>query len=97
MARRPPEGATLSFLRGVSLYRWTTWVWMAVVAVLHADEMRGRWAWLAVALLADALVVTIMAGLLRRFPGLAASTPLLVTEVGIGRGLAGGDRGLQRK
>ena len=32
MVARTPEGATLSFLRGLSFYRWATLVWMALVA-----------------------------------------------------------------
>lgn len=78
------EGATLSFLRGLSLYRWGTWVWMAVVAAVHADEMNGRWAWLAIALLAGAFAVTVVAGLLRTSPAVATSSVIMAVEVGLG-------------
>ena len=87
MGARTPEGATLSFLRGLSFYRWGTWVWMAIVAAWHVDDMRGRWAWLAVALLVAALVVTVLSGLVRRSPAIAASSTLIATEVGIAAGL----------
>jgi signal transduction histidine kinase len=87
VAVRTPEGATLSFLRGLSVYRWATWVWMAAVAALHADEMNAGWAWLAVGLLAGALAVTVVSGLLRSSPAIAASTPVIATEVGIGAAL----------
>jgi signal transduction histidine kinase len=60
---------------------------MVVVAAWHADEMRGRWAWLAVALLVGALVVTVLSGLVRRSPAIAASSRLIATEVGIAAGL----------
>ena len=87
MVAATPQGATLSFLRGLSVYRWATWVWMAVVAVWHIDEMRGRWAWLAAALLTAALVVTVIAGLLRTLPTIAASPPVIAAEVMIGAAL----------
>jgi signal transduction histidine kinase len=60
---------------------------MTVVAVWHADEMNGRWAWLAVGLLVAALAVTALAGLLRRSPEVAASTPLISIEVAVGAAL----------
>jgi signal transduction histidine kinase len=84
---RTPEGATLSFLRGLSFYRWGTWVWMTVVAALHADEMQGRWAWLAVGLLAAAFAVTLASGFVRRSPQVATSSSLIATEVGVGAAL----------
>ncbi len=87
MVARTPEGATLSFLRGLSFYRWATWVWMVVVAALHADEMRGHWAWLAAGLLAAAFVVTLVSGLVRRSPRAAASSWLIATEIGVGTAL----------
>lgn len=87
MVARTPEGATLSFLRGLSFYRWGTWVWMAVVAALHADDMKENRAWLAVALLAAAFVVTLLSGLVRRSPRVASSSPLIATEVGVGAAL----------
>jgi signal transduction histidine kinase len=82
-----PEGATLSFLRGLSVYRWATWAWMTVVAVWHVDEMRGRFAWLAAALLTAALAVTVVTGLLRTLPTIAASPPVVASEVAIGAAL----------
>lgn len=82
MGDRAPEGATLSFLRGVSLYRWGTFVWMAVVAALHTDEMRDGRAWLAAVLLAAALAVTITAGLVRRPIGV--SPALFAVEIATG-------------
>ena len=33
MVAATPEGATLSFLRGLSVYRWATWLWMTIVAI----------------------------------------------------------------
>jgi signal transduction histidine kinase len=87
VAARTPEGATLSFLRGLSVYRWATWVWMVVVAAVHADEMNGRWAWLAVGLLVGALAVTVVSGLLRSSPAIAASSSIIATEVGLGAAL----------
>ena len=87
MVARTPEGATLSFLRGLSFYRWGTWVWMTVVAALHADEMKGGWAWLAVGLLAAAFVVTLVSGLVRTSPQVATSSGVLATEVGVGAAL----------
>ena len=87
VAVRAPEGATLSFLRGLSVYRWATLVWMATVAALHVDEMNGRWVWLAVGLLAGALAVTVVSGLLRSHPGIAASPATTVAEVALGAAL----------
>ncbi len=84
---RTPEGATLSFLRGLSFYRWATWVWMAAVAAWHVDDMQGRWAWVALALLIAALAVTVLSGLIRSSPAVATSSALIATEVGVGAAL----------
>lgn len=81
---RTPEGATLSFLRGLSFYRWATWVWMAAVAAWHLDDMQGHWAWVALGLLIAALVVTVVSGLIRSSPTVATSSALIATEVGVG-------------
>ena len=84
---RTPEGATLSFLRGLSFYRWATWVWMATVVAWHVDDMQGRWAWVALALLIAALAVTVVSGLIRSSPTVATSSALIATEVGVGAAL----------
>ena len=62
-------------------------MWMVVVAAWHADEMNGRWAWLAIGLLAGALAVTVISGLVRSFPTIAASAPVVGAEVGLGAAL----------
>lgn len=46
-------------LRGIAIYRWVQWIWMAVVAVLVHDEMEhpaGAWVMLAVALVATVAI-----------------------------------------
>jgi signal transduction histidine kinase len=60
---------------------------MAVVAAWNADEMKDGRAWLAIALLTAALAVTVVAGLVRSAPTVAASPAVLVTEVAIGAAL----------
>lgn len=87
MVAATPEGATLSFLRGLSVYRWATWVWMTVIALWHLDEMRSGRVWLAAVLLSAALLVTVFAGLLRTLPTLAASPPIVAAEVTVGAAL----------
>ena len=84
---RTPEGATLSFLRGLSFYRWATWVWMAAVAAWHVDDMRDGWVWVAIVLLIAALAVTVVSGLIRTLPEVATSSALVATEVTVGAGL----------
>jgi signal transduction histidine kinase len=60
---------------------------MAAVAAWHVDDMQGRWAWVALALLIAALAVTVVSGLIRSSPAVATSSALIATEVGVGAAL----------
>jgi hypothetical protein len=67
-------------VRGLAVFRWAAWVWMATVLVLPgAPSCPG----LAVGLVAAALVVTVwLTVLLRRDPG-AVAAPAVGAEVGV--------------
>jgi signal transduction histidine kinase len=78
-------------LRGIAVFRWGTWLWMAVVLTLHRDKLeRPALAWFLIAVaLAWTAIATV---LLQRSPA-ALETPWAIgIELAIGAtlGLAGG-------
>ena len=54
-----------SLLTGIAAFRWLAWAWMAIVLLVSRDDLEGA-PWLAVVLVAAALVVTAAATLLSR-------------------------------
>jgi len=78
-------------LRGIALFRWGAWAWMATVVVLNRDDLRRPWvAWL---LVAAALAVTVAATVtVRSDPHRLLSTPAILGELALGCALqfAGG-------
>jgi len=78
-------------LRGLAVFRWGTWVWMAVVVLAHRDQLeRPLLAWLLVgAALAWTGAATV---LLERNPAALERAPAILCELAIGMalGLAGG-------
>ena len=78
-------------LRGIAVFRWGTWLWMAVVLTLHRDAL-GR-PWLAWMLVGAALAWTAAATMLLQRNPSALETPWAIgIELAIGAtlGLAGG-------
>jgi signal transduction histidine kinase len=74
-----------SVLRGLAVFRWAAWAWMAVVLLLGRDHLRDGRAWLAVVAVAVALAVTIVdTGLLRADAGRLLRPVPVAAEVAVG-------------
>lgn len=76
-------------LRGLVAYRWFAWVWMAAVLAINQDRLERPW--LAYALVAAALGVTIWTTVLARSRPLALLAPApIVVEMIVALGLSFG-------
>lgn len=81
-----------SVIRGLAVFRWAAWAWMALVLVLGRNDLRTGRSWLAIVLVASALGVTATAtGMLRARPDLLLRPPIVLVELGVGVALLIGD------
>ena len=79
-------------LTGIAAFRWLAWAWMAIVLVVSREHLEGGRPWLAVVLVAAALVVTGITGLVARIdPDRLLGTPLIVAELAVAFALGAGD------
>lgn len=79
-------------LTGIAAFRWLAWSWMAIVLLVSRRELEGGRPWLAVLLVAAALVVTAVTAVVARVrPDALLSTALITTELVIGFALGAGD------
>jgi signal transduction histidine kinase len=77
-------------LRGLSAFRWAAWAWMASVVALRYHDLRH--AWLAVVLVAGALVYTTLATVwLRHGTARLLGLPAVVSELVLATALILGD------
>ena len=84
--RRTLRGVERSVLQGLAAFRWGAWLWMATVLTVSRRDL-GR-PWLAVALVALALVVTIAdTVLLRTDPAALLRWPPVAVELAVGAAL----------
>jgi signal transduction histidine kinase len=75
-----------SLLRGLAVFRWAAWIWMATVLALARGALVRTW--VAVGLVGAALLVTVWATLRLRDPGRRPDAPLVVgSEVAVALGL----------
>src|SRR3954471_24401191 len=82
---------TRGMLRGIAVFRWGTWAWMAFAAFEHRDAFRHPL--LAIALIGAAFAWTVAATvLLFRRPAALETIPAIAIELCIGAalGLGGG-------
>jgi signal transduction histidine kinase len=92
MAAEREDALVRGLLTGIAAFRWLAWAWMAFVLLVSRDDLEGGRPWLAVALVAAALVVTGTAGVLvRTDPGRLLSTSFIVAELAVGLSLGAGD------
>jgi signal transduction histidine kinase len=92
MAAEREDALVRGLLTGIAAFRWLAWAWMAFVLLVSRDDLEGGRPWLAVALVAAALVVTGAAGVLvRTDPGRLLSTSFIVAELAVGLSLGAGD------
>jgi signal transduction histidine kinase len=70
-------------LRGLALFRWGAWAWMAIVVVLNRSDLQHPWvAW---CLVGAALAVTIVTTLTATTdPQRLLSAPVVLAELGLG-------------
>ncbi len=90
----PEDALVRGLLTGIAAFRWLAWAWMAIVlAVSRGDlEVTGSRPWLAVILVAAALVVTSATGLLARTdPARLLTLPVIAAELAIAWGLGAAD------
>lgn len=81
-----------SVIRGLAVFRWAAWGWVALMLVLGREHLRPGRTWLAIALVGAALAVTVVAtGLLRTRPDLLLRPWLIAIELAVGLGLLVGD------
>lgn len=79
-------------LTGVAAFRWLAWSWMAIVLIVSRRELEGGRPWLAVLLVAAALVVTAVIAVVGQVrPDALLSTPLILAELAVGFALGAGD------
>src|SRR5262245_39816021 len=81
-------------LTGIAAFRWLAWAWMAVLLVVNGSNLRDSAArpWVALGLVAAALVATTAATvLLRSDPGRLLTLPVVAAELAIGFALEVGD------
>lgn len=81
-----------SIVRGLAVFRWAAWAWMALVLVLGRNQLRPGRAWLAVLLVGAALGLTALATvLLRSRPDRLLHPAMVGAELVIGAALVVGD------
>lgn len=79
-------------LTGIAAFRWLAWAWAAIVLVVTRKELEGGRPWVAVLLLATALVVTAATSVLARVdPDRLLSVEVIVAELAVGFALGAGD------
>lgn len=79
-------------LTGIAAFRWLAWAWAAIVLVVTRVELEDGRPWVAVLLVAAALVVTALTAVLERVdPGRLLSLEVIVAELAIGFALGAGD------
>jgi signal transduction histidine kinase len=79
-------------LTGIAAFRWLAWSWMAIVLLVSRGELEGGRPWLAVLLVAVALVVTAVTAVVARVrPDELLSTPLIAVELAVAFALGAGD------
>jgi signal transduction histidine kinase len=81
-------------LTGIAAFRWLAWAWMAVLLVVNGSNLRDPAArpWVAVGLVAVALVATTAATvLLRSDPGRLLTLPVVAAELAVGFAVEAGD------
>lgn len=72
-------------LRGLAVFRWAAWAWMAVVLLFGRHDLRPGRAWLAVGLVTAALVLTAAKTLLLRDrPDALLTAPAVMVELVVG-------------
>ena len=84
-----------SLLTSITVFRWLTWAWMAVLLVVNRSDLRQPQArpWLALALVGAALLVTVTnTALLSAAPARLLTLPVIVTEVAVAIALEVGDQ-----
>lgn len=81
-------------LTGIAAFRWLSWTWMAIVLLVSRGDLHdalGR-RWLAVGLVAAALLVTATTALiLRREPARLLTLPVIAAELSVGFALGAAD------
>lgn len=89
---RREDSLVRGLLTGIAAFRWLAWAWAAIVLVVSRDELEGGRPWLALLLLAGALVVTAMASVLAQVdPDRLLSVEVIVAELVVGFALGAGD------
>lgn len=72
-------------LRGLAVFRWAAWAWMAVVLLAGRDNLRAGRTWIAVVAVAVALVVTVGAtAFLRTDPARLLHPTTVAAELSVG-------------
>jgi len=94
MAPAREDALVRGLLTGIAAFRWLAWAWMSIVLLVSRgdlDDASGR-RWLAIGLVAAALVVTAAAALLVRhdLPRLL-TLPIIAAELAIGFSLGAAD------
>jgi signal transduction histidine kinase len=81
-----------SVVRGLAVFRWAAWAWMALVLLLGRNQLRPGRELAAVALVGAALAVTVLTTtLLRVRPAQLLHPAVVLTELAVGVGLLVGD------
>ncbi|MET0901874.1 MAG: ATP-binding protein [Acidimicrobiales bacterium] len=92
MAAEREDALVRGLLTGIAAFRWLAWAWMAIVLLVSREELEGGRPWLAVLLVAAALVITAVTGFFARTaPDRLLAPPIIVTELAIGFALGAGD------
>ena len=79
-------------VRGLAVFRWAAWAWMALVLLLGRNQLRPGREWLAVVLVGAALGVTVAAtALLRSRPEQLLHPAMVLVELAVGAALLVGD------
>jgi signal transduction histidine kinase len=74
-----------SVVRGLAVFRWAAWAWMALVLLLGRHQLRPGRPWLAVLLVAGALAVMALAtALLRARPDQLLAPAIVLLELSVG-------------
>jgi signal transduction histidine kinase len=77
----------LSMLRGIAGFRWAAWFWVALVVLLNRDKLERPW--LALALLAAGLAITIaVSSKLRKHSVTVLDPPLVLGELAVGAAMS---------
>lgn len=81
-----------SVLRGLAVFRWAAWAWMALVLLLGRNQLRPGRELAAVALVGAALAITVLTTvLLRRHPARLLHPAVVLGELAVGAALLVGD------